>query len=797
MSVQNRAFLWVLMIGIGCCLLNDLYAQQLDVDAYEGLTVQKIQIKGLNKTMQNYVLGNIDTTVGEPLRVETIQEDFKRLEQLGYFSNIIIRATVSSPKQIVLTLEFESFPVVGAIVIRGESQVERKDIIAAMTLKPGSVYRDERLVENKQNILQLYQKKGFVSTTVQLSSQGGSQGKVNLIVDISEGKNAYIESIQIIGLKNLNPDNVYDIMKTRESTLLRGSQVLEESDLNQDRQRIEQYLKNNGYWLGRVKSIQKKRGPMESSKSRQGFFILIEVEEGEQFTLNEITIRGNSYYKTDFLRRKIDLDSGDLYRDDVFRSGLQSIMQLYYNQGYLQLKMVPKHKPNADLRQIDIDVQIMEGEKVHIENIKILGQDDTKVWVIDRELKIFEGELFNYNKIQKSLNRLKNTQFFSMVDIKPTVGSEYGLTNLEFNVVEQKTGLIIVGVGYGTVGGFTVFEEVMDKNFLGTGWLLRERIELGTTMFKAELGASTRWFLPYLPLTFDVSFRYLKDRANPRSSLKGDFVQSGYEYYYKWQAFELDLSFGYYFSDDWLLYTGFLLSFSKAYSPYQFGLQDINQDSIRGQYLEKDLSRGIAGEFLSKVSHRFGAVFDTRDLVVNTRDGVRIKGVVTFTGLYGGDSAWIRWQNNYAFYFNPFWKVVLFAMFGYEMLFDELISGRFEVRHTDRVRFDGMNELRGWASTYSNEVAGVGGKLSLVQEIRFSIFSEILWGVIFADEGNVTDRSPGLPNSLRYFSFGFGFRLNLPMFPIRLYFARLGERVGGTFNFRKGFEVIFSVGGIF
>ena len=254
---------------------------------------------------------------------------------------------------------------------------------------------------------------------------------------------------------------------------------------------------------------------------------------------------------------------------------------------------------------------------------------------------------------------------------------------------------------------------------------------MGSGVLKIELAGSTRWLLPYLPLTFDVAFRYLEDRINARYSLKQDFVKSGKIYRYDWKAIEFDMIFGYYLTDEFLLYKGFLLSFAKSYGPYQFQLENIDNRTVRGRSLYNDLKFGLEGSFLSRIGHRFGFVYDTRDLVLNTTEGLRVKGAWTFTGLYAGNSRWISWENSYAFYVNPVWKIVFVTFASYKMLFDPL-GGGFEIRDSDRLRFNGLSELRGWrTSSDQDDIVGLGTKLSLIQEIRFSIFGDILWGVFF------------------------------------------------------------------
>ena len=109
---------------------------------------------------------------------------------------------------------------------------------------------------------------------------------------------------------------------------------------------------------------------------------------------------------------------------------------------------------NEEERILDVELELIEGEKMHIERINIIGLEGTRPWVVDRELRIYEGELFNYNKIRKSVNRIKNTRYFSTIDIRPRLGSESGLSSLDFELTSQKDGVVIIWSRLWAGGGF-------------------------------------------------------------------------------------------------------------------------------------------------------------------------------------------------------------------------------------------------------------------------------------------------------------------------------------------------------
>ncbi len=772
------------------------YSFSQDKNQFDGKIVKDIKLKGLINTSKDLIIARLNFNKGDKFNSNTIKETFKDFHGLGLFKKISVDVEPDGNKVVVI-FTFDELPKVEAVVIEGSDDISEKDIIGVMILKPGNIYENSSIIEDEKNITELYKKHGFDGSIIQVRARKGANVKlVNVIVTIQEGKEVFIESIKIIGTKTLDPDDIYDQILSRESTVFRGGEVFDPDKLVADRERIVQYLKNNSFWDGKVKSVKIRKElvyPNEQGNTEKGYFIVIEIEEGHKYTMGEINFSGNTIFNSKQLNEHIKIKKGNPYNDSKLKQGLRKITEEYNNIGYIQALITPN--PIVDKKKyiLNWEIEIIEGEKVHIESIRISGNDKTKIWVVDQELEIFEGEMYNFKKIKKSVNNLKNTQFFGNININPEPGSDDGLVSLNFKVEEQRTGIISAGVGYGTVAGFSVFEEVTEKNLFGTGWRISERIEVGEKQFSINIGTSTRWLIPYIPILFSANVKYIQNKVNAYYSIDPNKVKNK-EYTYKRRAFEVDLNIGYAFHDYWTVSNGWLVSITKAESPTNFTINDLDSNTVRGRSLYEDLT---AGRYLIKVTHRIGLIFDTRDLHINTRNGVKINAFISYTGgFYQGDSHWIKIENSYAFYINPVWELVLAFFASYEIMFKQF-DGKFSVRDYDRLRFDGLNELRGWRQSTKEEVVGQGGKLSFSFEIRFPIFKEILWGVLFADAGDVTDEIASFPASINHFSFGFGFRIHIPLIPIRLYFAKLGEIKNKKFSFRDGIEAVFTVGGYF
>ena len=94
---------------------------------------------------------------------------------------------------------------------------------------------------------------------------------------------------------------------------------------------------------------------------------------------------------------------------------------------------------------------ITETEKFFIERINIFGNDITREDVIRNYLELDEGDPYNEILESKSINNLKNLNFFK--DVKSTIqnGDKPKSKIINITVDEKPTGEISAGAGFGTL----------------------------------------------------------------------------------------------------------------------------------------------------------------------------------------------------------------------------------------------------------------------------------------------------------------------------------------------------------
>ncbi len=214
-----------------------------------------------------------------------------------------------------------------------------------------------------------------------------------------------------------------------------------------------QNIYNIGYFTEKIKAV--------PESNEKGIILHIEVEENVPVT--GFVIEGNQVVNSgeilDILKKQVGLPQNLT----ELNNSIKEIEDYYAEKGYILARV---NRVQDDPDGI-INVEINEGI---IDDIEISGNIKTKNFVIERNITVKKGEIYNENRLKKDLARLYGTQAFSDVRrvISPSINdpSKYNLT---IEVDEKRTGSISLGGGIDTETGLFGQVGFIDNNFRGVG----------------------------------------------------------------------------------------------------------------------------------------------------------------------------------------------------------------------------------------------------------------------------------------------------------------------------------------
>jgi len=744
----RRIVLLPLFLIISCTFyILASHAEELPV-------INAIEVKGLKRIEESAVKAKITQQVGDHLSQEKTNEDIKNIFKMGYFDDV--RAEIEPFEGgIRLIYVAREKPIITRIEFQGNDAFKDSKLKEKITISTGSIADAVLIQDNANKLRSFYEEEGYWLSQIVPVIKTVGPDEVTLTYQIEEGEKVRIKDILIEGNHAFSKRKIKGVMKTKEwwiFSFITSSGYFKKEQMELDVEMIRDLYFNNGFIMVAVGEPK-----IQLTDDKRGMIITISISEGDQFEVSSVAAANNKVFSDEAIKERITMVPGKPFSKETLRKDIFSISELYSENGYALITVIPDITPDETKKSVDVVLKIDEGDKYRVGRIEISGNTKTRDNVIRREVRLDEGDTFNSALLRRSYERLNNLNFFETIDIAPKPQPDEKRVDLDIKVSEKPTGFFSVGGGYSSVEKFIAMVDLTQGNLFGKGYYIKLRAELGGRTTYYDLTFRDPWFLGK-PLSFSVNV-YKMNR----------------EYFgYTKKA------------------TGFGLSLGKNFSEYWWGAVAYNFEDAEITDVTTTNPIILDQEGKRKTSSITPSLTrDSRDNYIDPMRGSRNSLYFTFAGL-GGTNKFIRTEFDSAWYF-PIGKtsIMLRGRIGYaEGIFNK------ELPLYERFYLGGIYTVRGldWGEAgpqdlitedadgnpYDPPVIGepIGGKTELIfnAEYIFPILPSLrLKGVLFADAGNSYDSSCDNKTNCMSDSFGTlryttgaGVRWISPFGPIRL-----------------------------
>lgn len=323
----------------------------------------------------------------------------------------IILAALSAP-----TLAVEPF-VVRDIRVEGLQRTEAGTVFSYLPVKAGQTFTDDSAVEA---IKALYATGFFKDVKLEV------QGDV-LIVAVEERPS--IAKFTLAGAKEFSEE---DLKAGLKQTGLAEGKVFDKGLLDRAEQELKRQYFNRGLYSVQVVSTVT---PLERNRVALQF----DVVEGEAAKIKQINLVGNKAFTEKKLLGLFNSSTpgwlswysmDDQYSKVKLSGDLEALKSFYLNQGYLEFGVESTQVSiSPDKKDIFVTVNINEGDKYTISDIKLAGQMLVPEEELKKLIQIKPGDTFSREKMadstRKISDRLGNEGYaFANVNAVPELDKE-------------------------------------------------------------------------------------------------------------------------------------------------------------------------------------------------------------------------------------------------------------------------------------------------------------------------------------------------------------------------------------
>ena len=458
--------------------------------------IKSIEILGLDSISRGTVLSYLPVETGDDYNSQISGKIIRDLYKTSFFKDI----EVSQVDQILKIVLKENPHIKYVDVLNYSDKVideaSLKQILKNMDLSQGKIFNKRQLDKLIGQLEASYISKGYYGFSINKKIEVDTQNRVGIELDISEGDVARISSMVVTGGKVHDKDDLLDLFEIGEADFFIMNYFTEKDHyskvaLDAGIEAMKSLYINSGYLDFKINKIQTKL-----SDNKENIDIDIQISEGSQYKVGTIAFTGDLLNQSiKDLNALLSVKKSDVFKRKKVIESIQAVTDVFADQGYAFAKINPITSENTETHTIDLTIDISLNNKVYINRITIAGNTRTQDEVIRREIGINEGELYSNTELNESITKIKRLGYFS--DVKMEVSKLKGFEdkiNLNFSVVETKTGAITIGVSHSNGSGSSFEFGIKEKNFLGTGNTLNAAFSNSTAVQEMNFYFSDPYF---------------------------------------------------------------------------------------------------------------------------------------------------------------------------------------------------------------------------------------------------------------------------------------------------------------
>lgn len=313
---------------------------------------------------------------------------------------------------------------------------------------------------------------------------------------------------------NFNGNKHFSQRKLRDLFGWQSKKSYSQSEIREGFNRIISTYRQHGYVFAQLIPV-----PSSHSTDNSHVSINVKILEGKRLRFGKVSLGGNTLFSQSEILHELRLKNGGFFTKTKLEQGIERIQYLYSEHGYPKVEIEPTvTNLSPSNAKIDFALQVREGARVRLSEVKVSGLQKTKPHVVLREIPLMVNEIFNQRKIDRSYHRLRNLGYFHHIQpnmLEEGITEEFIIFNAKVN--EARTGRLIGVLGYAppvdandSVPQLTGVVEISETNLLGTGRNVNFYWKSGL-LKSLSIGYREPWILGK-PVSLGLAYSQLKQR---------------------------------------------------------------------------------------------------------------------------------------------------------------------------------------------------------------------------------------------------------------------------------------------
>ncbi len=453
----------LLTLALASALALPAWAQA----TFTPFTVSDIRIDGLQRIGAGTVFTYLPLERGDTLDPGKAAEALRAMYKTGFFEDVRLDRQGN-----ILVITVVERPAINKLTLSGNKDLRTEDLTKGLKdigLAEGDTYNALNLDRVTQELTRQYNNRGKYGVSITPTVERLDRNRINLTLNIKEGKAAKIRHINLIGNDTYPDEDITKAWESHTSNWLswykRDDQYSREK-LSGDIEKLNSWYLDRGYVDFSIDSTQ-----VAISGDKKDMFLTAGISEGEVYNFANISVSGDTVLPKEEIEQLVSfIKPGGTFSRGLLEFATDSITARLSNIGYAFARVNPVPAIDRDKRTVSVDFQVQPGPRVNVRRIVFKGNTRTADPVLRREMRQFEGSWYSQAAIDRGKVRLDRLGYFETVEVEnqPVAGSD-DQVDVVYTVKETTSGSISAGVGYSQLSGLNLSLQLSENNFLGTG----------------------------------------------------------------------------------------------------------------------------------------------------------------------------------------------------------------------------------------------------------------------------------------------------------------------------------------
>jgi len=433
--------------------------------AFDEFLVNDIRIIGLQRVSTGSIFNVIPISVGDNIDLRKSKDITRSLFSTEQFDDIQIAKDGNT-----LIISVVERPSISLIEITGNKAIKTEQLLESLDgvgVKEGEVYKRSTLQKVKSELVRSYASNGRYGAAVEIEEIKKPRNRVEVQIEVDEGKSAKIKKINIIGNEIFTNEELlkgFELSEGSFFSFLNNNNAYSREKLRGDIETLESFYKNRGYLKFSVESSE-----ISLSKDLKDIFINFSVFEGDKYTINDVEIIGENPIESQIYMGLISSLKNQTYSQAQITSIEEFFTKILGNSGYAFAEVIGTPEIDEGAREVKIIFNMTPGKRTYTRKILFTGNNVTQDHVLRREMRQFEGAWTSDSNIEAGKIRLQRLGYFKEVEVETIpVPNTDDQIDIVYSVDEETTGSIGGSLGYSDFGLMLGF-NLQEQNFLGTG----------------------------------------------------------------------------------------------------------------------------------------------------------------------------------------------------------------------------------------------------------------------------------------------------------------------------------------